>query len=379
MKWDSFFIEVKGETIETIIQPDGAEQSDPRESQAEGDEVFTHKSHDLVPIYDCSSMLSIKYFSICMVETSTATVIESIANSFTLINGLQSSMCTAALPMSPYMFMTAMVPPRVVPRGVAPDDSFAELIFPGFDADSFIWKMSLFQIAEFCFSLTLGQMNGMPTVCTLYDLGASWGPSIASGSLWRLLFPMTLHANMMHLFFNIFFQLRIGFGMEKQFGKKKFILLYMLCGVIGNMISVAVDPFKLAVGASTAGFGLIGVWMAEIFLSWNVMGPNRDRTLVWILFMLSSVVMMSSVAANIDIFGHLGGALAGFLAAVLISNMPERHKPEWYGKARALCATGLGTIVVLSALKIFLLTPHVSTITQCPTLTQLLKGLVQRA
>lgn len=280
---------------------------------------------------------------------------------------------------SPYMFMSAPIAPRSVIPAAAPDDTFAELLFPGFDADSFIWKMSLFQIAEFCFSLALGQMNGMPSVCTLYDLGASWGPSIASGHIWRLVFPMTLHANMMHLFFNIFFQLRIGFGMEKQFGKKKFILLYMLCGIIGNMISVAIDPFKLAVGASTAGFGLIGVWMAEILLSWHVMGPNRDRTLVWILFMLSSVVMMSSVAANIDMFGHLGGAMAGFLAAVLISNMPERHKPEWFGKARALCAAGLGSIVVLTAIKIFLLTPHVSTISQCPTLTELLKGLIQRA
>jgi membrane associated rhomboid family serine protease len=260
-----------------------------------------------------------------------------------------------------------------------PEDSFADLIFPGFDGNSFIWKMSLFQIAEFCFSLALGQMNGMPSVCTLYSLGASWGPSIAAGHIWRLVFPMTLHANMMHLFFNIFFQLRIGFGMEKQFGTKRFVLLYLLCGVIGNMISVAIDPFKLAVGASTAGFGLIGVWMAEILLSWHVMGPNRDRTLTWILFMLSSVVMMSSVASNIDIFGHLGGALAGFLAAILLSNMPEQYKPDWYGKARAMSAAGMGAIITLCAIKIFLLTPHVGTITQCPSLTELLKGLVQRA
>lgn len=312
-----------------------------------------------------------------MLECDASFIVESIASSLSFVNVLHASISPWSV--GPLMMMSGPMPPRTVSTAVAPDDSFAELVFPGFDADSFIWKMSLFQIAEFCFSLALGQMNGMPSVCTLYDLGASWGPSIASGSIWRLVFPMTLHANMMHLFFNIFFQLRIGFGMEKQFGKKKFILLYFICGVIGNMISVAVDPFKLAVGASTAGFGLIGVWMAEILLSWNVMGPNRDRTLVWILFMLSSVVMMSSVAANIDIFGHLGGALAGFLGAVLISNMPERHKPEWYGKARALCATGLGTVVVLSALKIFVLTPHISTITHCPTLTQLLKGLVQRA
>jgi len=312
------------------------------------------------------------------VESTTAFIIESIGTSLTAVSAVQAS--TALWGPSPFLLMSAPALPRMLGSPAsAPEDSFADLIFPGFDANTFIWKMSLFQIAEFCFSLALGQMNGMPSVCTLYDLGASWGPSIAQGHIWRLVFPMTLHANMMHLFFNIFFQLRIGFGMEKQFGTKKFILLYLICGVLGNMISVAIDPFKLAVGASTAGFGLIGVWMAEILLSWHIMGPNRDRTLVWILFMLSSVVMMSSVAANIDIFGHLGGALAGFLAAVLISDMPERHKPEWYGRARALCATGLGTIMVLSMLKIFILTPHVGTITQCPSLTQLLKGLVQRA
>jgi membrane associated rhomboid family serine protease len=374
MNWDTFFVEVRSETVETV--PDDVEEV-PREEQKSLVVTIPRKPHpDTVLLYDQSSM-SWMFSLFYMLGCDASFVVESIANSLSFVNVLHATISpwTAA----PLMMMSGPVPPRTVSTAVAPDDSFAELIFPGFDADSFIWKMSLFQIAEFCFSLALGQMNGMPSVCTLYNLGASWGPSIASGSIWRLVFPMTLHANMMHLFFNIFFQLRIGFGMEKQFGKKKFILLYLVCGVIGNMISVAVDPFKLAVGASTAGFGLIGVWMAEILLSWNVMGPNRDRTLVWILFMLSSVVMMSSVASNIDIFGHLGGALAGFLAAVLISNMPERHKPEWYGKARALCATGLGTVVLLAALKIFILTPHISTITQCPSLTELLKGLVHRA
>lgn len=37
-----------------------------------------------------------------------------------------------------------------------------------------------------------------------YTLGASWGPSLARGEVWRLFCPMMLHANMMHLFFNVF-------------------------------------------------------------------------------------------------------------------------------------------------------------------------------
>ena len=60
MKWDSFFIEVKGETVETIIQPDDVEICDTEESESQVEEVFTHKSQELVPIYDCSSMFPIK-------------------------------------------------------------------------------------------------------------------------------------------------------------------------------------------------------------------------------------------------------------------------------------------------------------------------------
>ena len=267
--------------------------------------------------------------------------------------------------------LMAAAPPPPVRLYQPAEESFAELVFPGFDADSFIWKMSAFQIAEFLFSLAAGQDHGMPSTCTLYRLGASWGPAIAKGQIWRLVLPMTLHANMMHLFFNIFFQLRIGFGMEKQFGANKFIKLYGICGVLGNLISVAADPFKLAVGASTAGFGLIGVWMAEIFLSWHVMGPNRDRTLIWIGFMTSAVVMMSSSSSNVDVFGHLGGALAGFLYAVVISDMPDQYKPEWYDSFKRSCKVALATIVTGCSAKLFLLTPH-GPIPQCRSIADML-------
>jgi len=138
-------------------------------------------------------------------------------------------------------------------------------------------------------TMGLGHLKATPTPCALYVLGASWGPALARGELWRLVCPMMLHANFMHLFFNVFFQLRIGFGMEKQFGKSKMQVLYVTCGVIGNLISVMLDPYKLAVGASTAGFGLIGVWVAEIMMSWELLGGSKDRTLIWILFMLVSV------------------------------------------------------------------------------------------
>merc|ERR1719487_610321 len=105
------------------------------------------------------------------------------------------------------------------------------------------------------------------------------------------------------------------------------MLLYSICGIVGNLISVSIDPFKLAVGASTAGFGLIGVWLAEIVLSWEQMGQHRERTLIWILFMVVSVSTMSTMSPNMDLYGHLGGAVGGFLLAILLADMQEEHRP----------------------------------------------------
>lgn len=245
------------------------------------------------------------------------------------------------------------------------EEQFAELIFPGFQSDAFIWQITCFQIAEFALAMALGHNKANPTPCALYNLGASWGPSIATGQLWRLICPVFLHANMTHLLFNIFFQLRIGFGMEKQFGRNKMMLMYFSCGVIGNLLSVAADPFKLAVGASTAGFGLIGVWLAEIGLSWELMGPARERTVVWIFLMLVSVSSMSAMTPNMDLFGHFGGALGGFLLAIIISDMQEQHQPKWYGKARAAAVVTLFALCCICFGKAMLLTPRMP-IPDCP-------------
>lgn len=270
----------------------------------------------------------------------------------------------------------AMMPPAGAPPGFQnsplgmpgipkEEEQFMELIFPGFDAGAFVWQMTMWQVFEFMFSMWLGHNRANPTPCVLYRLGASWGPAIARGQLYRLITPVFLHANLTHLLFNVFFQLRMGFGMEKQFGREKLMLIYFVCGIVGNLMSISVDPYKLAVGASTAGFGLIGVWLAEILLSWEILGPARERTVIWIVFMLISVTTMSTMTPNMDLWGHLGGAFGGFLLSIIISDMKEEDRPEWYGQARVAAAIGLALFVTGSLSKILLLGPR-TPIPDCP-------------
>jgi len=245
------------------------------------------------------------------------------------------------------------------------EDHFMELIFPGWDAGAFVWQITCWQTAQFVLSMLLGHQKANPTPCVLYALGASWGPAVARGQIWRLITPVFLHANLTHLLFNIFFQLRMGFGMEKQFGRDKMMMIYFACGIFGNLMSINVDPFKLAVGASTAGFGLIGVWLAEILLSWEILGPARERTIIWIVFMLISVTTMSTMTPNMDLWGHLGGALGGFLLSIVISDMKEEDRPEWYSQVRAAAALGLAIFLVGGLGRVALVGPR-TPIPDCP-------------
>ena len=230
-----------------------------------------------------------------------------------------------------------------------PQFSLLDTLLPNFNTDTFIWRVSMLQITEYIGSLLLGSAYGSPKLCSLYLLGASWGPAIAQGAVWRLMLPMMLHANALHIFFNLFFQMRIGFGMEKQFGRRKFCLLYMFCGFLGNLISVAVDPMKLAVGASTSGFGLLGVWAAEVLLTWDLLGESRSRVFLWFAFMVISCIMMSTISPNVDFVGHFAGMLAGFLLAIILADMQEEHQPPWYDKAK-LTAKNITALIVIASL-----------------------------
>lgn len=51
----------------------------------------------------------------------------------------------------------------------------------------------------------------------------------------------------------------MAFLLEQTYGNWKICVVYFATGIAGNLFSVAVAPCKYAIGASTAGFGLIGV------------------------------------------------------------------------------------------------------------------------
>jgi membrane associated rhomboid family serine protease len=83
-------------------------------------------------------------------------------------------------------------------------------------------------------------------------------------NLWTIFTSMFFHANLFHLFANMFSLFFIGTFVERLIGKKRFIWVYLVSGVVGSLAFILSgvflgDPNMPGLGASGALFGLIGI------------------------------------------------------------------------------------------------------------------------
>jgi membrane associated rhomboid family serine protease len=167
-----------------------------------------------------------------------------------------------------------------------------------------------------------------------------------SGGLefWRVLTFQFLHADIVHILFNMMGLWVFGKIVEQQLGAKRYTALYLTCGVAGAVLymllnagaagvaAMGIQPFPplIATSANTplvgASAGVFGVVMAAAYVAPNVQlvllippVPVRIKTLAY--------VYVGLAAANLFIFAgpnqggdaaHIGGAIAGY---VLIRNV----------------------------------------------------------
>lgn len=143
-------------------------------------------------------------------------------------------------------------------------------------------------------------------------LGMKINEYILAGQVWRLLTPVLLHGSIMHIGFNMLFLYRIGPGLEKNYGSKKFLILYLVSAFTGNVFSFLFTQAP-SLGASTAIFGLVTALAVLIYRNQNFFRNSRDS-----LINIGSTIVINlflGLSPGIDNFGHLGGLLGGLAIA----------------------------------------------------------------
>ena len=146
---------------------------------------------------------------------------------------------------------------------------------------------------------------------------AKINPAIIAGELWRLVTPVFAHAGILHVGFNMYALWILGRQVESLFGHERFILIYFLGALGGNTLSFALSK-NASVGASTAIFALIGAQAVFIIKNRKFFGANARQMLSQIGFiLLLNFVISVAPGSAIDLWGHLGGFLAGTVFSVL--------------------------------------------------------------
>ena len=150
----------------------------------------------------------------------------------------------------------------------------------------------------------------------LTNIGLKSWMDIMNGQYWRFITPIFLHAGVAHLATNSFSLIIFGRTVEKIFGSLKFLIIYIIAGIVGNIASFA---FSLndSLGASGA---ILGIGGALLYL-WR---KNRDffamrrQQYMTLVFLVIFNLLYGFTQMNIDNYAHLGGAISGFLTAGIL-------------------------------------------------------------
>jgi len=156
---------------------------------------------------------------------------------------------------------------------------------------------------------------------------------------WTPITYMFVHANFMHIFFNMLVLFFFGPRLEMRLGGARFIRLYFLCGLAGAVLSMAflLGPPVPIIGASGAVYGvLMGfaiLWPRDAIYIWGIV-PVQARWLVGVMTAMTVFLGFGGGQDGVAHFAHLGGFLGGYLYMRRI----ERNAPHRKFKEQAYAA-----------------------------------------
>lgn len=168
--------------------------------------------------------------------------------------------------------------------------------------------------------LVFALMGVSPTLADFADsvLGLS-ERGLAKGMIWQFVTYQFVHAGLFHLLVNMLGLWFAGNILERIFGPRRFVVFYLLCGIAGGLLQIAISPGPTVVGASGAVCGLVAAF-STLFPQMPVTAllffviPVRMRAM-WLGILVAGVslfLLLTGWFGNIGNAAHLGGAIAGF-------------------------------------------------------------------
>lgn len=170
--------------------------------------------------------------------------------------------------------------------------------------------------------LILSAMGDTEDAVFMLNHGGMYEPLIVQEhEYYRLFTSMFLHFGMSHLLNNMVLLGALGWNLELETGKIKFLTIYLVSGLGGNLLSLYYDQSlplgerAVSAGASGAIFGLMGALLYVVIANRGRLGRLSGRGM---LFMIALSLYYGLTSTGVDNWAHIGGLVCGFILSVIL-------------------------------------------------------------
>jgi rhomboid protease GluP len=148
--------------------------------------------------------------------------------------------------------------------------------------------------------------------------------ALAAGQWWRLVTPLLVQYDAVWQIVVVLACIAgVGVVAERIFGHARWLLLYLVCGVVGQAFGFRWEPPDA--GASVAGAGLVGAVCAWLL---SPDGPPQPQVRVW-----GVLWPLAGIALTVKGDQHGPPLLVGFALGALLLLLDHRHAPRTENRA----------------------------------------------
>lgn len=171
--------------------------------------------------------------------------------------------------------------------------------------------------------------------------GANFGPATKDGEWWRLGSALFLHFGVFHLAMNMLSLWDGGRLVERMYGPARFVLIYFVSGLAGNLLSlISQGDRAVSGGASGAIFGVYGALLSFLWQQRDTLERREFTRLFWGACVFAAItIFLGFQIAGIDNGAHIGGFVAGLLAGAALARPLSADDKPLLGRYRTPLAS----------------------------------------
>lgn len=154
----------------------------------------------------------------------------------------------------------------------------------------------------------------------LLEHGAMYEPYVVEGGeYYRLVTSLFLHFGIQHLLNNMVMLGALGWNLELETGRIRFLIIYFVSGIGGNILSLVLNQLSgrnvVSAGASGAVFGLMGALLCVVIRRKGHVGRLNRRG---VILMVILSLYFGFTSSGVDNAAHIGGLVCGFLLEAIL-------------------------------------------------------------